>query len=196
MPSSRVSAWGLPQHRLAQRYAVHRTILHSSRKRRFDRAHRASAARLHPVHRGIGIENRYAGPAKRRGRRGFAHTDTAGQPEDDHRAGFSIRFTWPIVRRTRLTLLCDRILADRPRRIVAALRPPLVSRQTRRESRDRLMQQHAQTFDAAQPTGTGGSEQGRFQRHIDVVRNNQRRRCARKVQVERCHARSYREAWY
>ena len=50
------------QHRLTQRHAVHRAVAHRAGKRCLDRAHGAAAARLQPVHRGIGVEHRECAP--------------------------------------------------------------------------------------------------------------------------------------
>jgi hypothetical protein len=75
----RVAEYGFPQCR-----AIYRSIPHSPREGSADRPHRSSAAGLHPVHGSIGIEYRYVGPAKRGGGRGLAHSNPAGQAEDDH----------------------------------------------------------------------------------------------------------------
>ena len=84
MASNRRSAAVIVQHPFTQHRAIDPARPCRPGKGLLDRPHQTAIRALQAVHRGIGVEHRYAlfGEHRRDGR--FAHADRAGQPDPDH----------------------------------------------------------------------------------------------------------------
>ena len=156
MCSSRARASRIAEDRVAQRMPVHRPVLRGARKRRLDRLDRSAALRLHPMHRKVGVEHRDARAAERRRRGRFSHADAAGQADDPQ--------AWiPGRQQIRSDEAAQGLIHGR------------INAEPGAKARDGLIQQHPKPLDAADLAGTGGSQQRRFQRHIDDVGDRQAR---------------------
>src|SRR6185312_3386329 len=82
------------EHGPAQGSAVERVVLDGAGKGGFDRGQGAPAARLQPVHRGVGVEDRDAGAPERIGGGGLAHADPAGKADHLHAGSGSAATKW------------------------------------------------------------------------------------------------------
>src|SRR3546814_5538211 len=74
----------IAEHFFAKRLAIDAVGTGISRKRMFDRRDQCTAARLQPVHLGIGIAHRKAETAEHVSHRRFAPVDGSGKPDYDH----------------------------------------------------------------------------------------------------------------